>query len=74
MEEHLRCLSAETSSTLCLYVALHCPVEESDCADRQMEEPKEQGFHRNISVHSYCHELQLREEVFTFPKQFLHSP
>lgn len=74
MEEHLRCLSAETSSTLCLYVALHCPVEESDCADGQMEEPKEQWFHRNISVHSYCHELQLREEVFAFPKQFLRSP
>lgn len=47
MEENLRCLLAETSSTLSLYVALHCPVAESGFADGQMEEPKEQGFHRN---------------------------
>lgn len=72
MEEHLRCLSAENLNTLLPHAALRCPVAELYCADGQMEQPQEQGFHRDILVHSYCHEL--RGVVFAFRKQFLPTP
>lgn len=52
MEEYLRCLSAEYSSTLLTHDALRCLVAESDCADGQLEQPKEQGFHCDILAHS----------------------
>lgn len=45
-------------STHLPHAALRCPVAESNCADGQMEQPKEQGFDRDILVHSYCHYVE----------------
>lgn len=39
------------SSPLLPRAVLRCPVAKSDCADGQMQQPKEQGFHCNILVH-----------------------
>lgn len=38
------------SSPLLPRAVLRCPVAKSDCADGQMQQPKEQGFHCNILV------------------------
>lgn len=57
IEEHLRCLTEENSSTSFSHAALRCPVAESDCADcadcadGQMEQSKEQTNYHDLCIH-----------------------
>lgn len=57
IEEHLRCLTEENSSTSFSHAALRCPVAESDCADcadcadGQMEQSKEQTNDHDLCIH-----------------------